>query len=97
MGHATKASGTVIRSRVSESLNGQTVEDLRVVGSEINFMVVEFIHGQTVEATMVNTSKTKSMGLESMNGQMARSTKGTGKMENSTGRGNSQTSKVNRE
>ncbi len=95
MERAMKASGTVIRSKVLESLNGQMVGDSKVVGSVTNFTVVVFILGQTEEVTMVNILKTKSMGSESINGQMARSMKDIGKTVNNTDRVNLRTNKAN--
>ena len=94
MVHATKDNGTVTRSRDSVSLNGQTVGDLKAVGSETNFTVAVFTHGQMVEATMGSTSKIRSTDLEYINGQTVRSTRDIGKTENNTARVNLQTSKA---
>ncbi len=79
------------------SLNGLTVGDLRVVGSETNYMVAVFTHGQMVEATMVSTLKIRSTGLAYISGQTERSTRGIGKMENNTAKANLQTSRASQE
>ena len=62
---------------------------LKAAGLKTNFTVAGYTHGLTEEATMVSTSKTKSMDSESTFGQIKRSTRGTGRMENSTVRASS--------
>ena len=80
MAVATQASGSIIKLRAKESINGSTVEVMKGAGLKIICMGKASTLGKMVEGMKDNTSEIESMVSVSIHGLMAAATKVCGVM-----------------